>query len=254
MLSRMRSEQMSFENDEGHHLAARCDLPDSEPTATAVFAHCFTCTKNLRAIGNITSALTDLGIAVLRFDFTGLGESEGDFADSNFSTNVSDLVTAARHVGERMRPVSLLIGHSLGGAAAILAARNVESVQAVATIGAPSSPDHVIRHIEDVGAIEREGQAQVLLVGRPFTIKRQFLEDLEGHVLADALGRLDAALLILHAPLDATVGVANAAELFEAARHPKSFVVIPKADHMLTDDATSSYVGALIGAWASAYV
>ncbi len=223
--------------------------------AAALFAHCFTCTKNLRAVGVIDQALTARGIAVLRFDFTGLGESEGDFADTNFSSNLEDLVAAAAYLAERVAPPHLMIGHSLGGAAVMRAAPALPSVRALATIAAPAAPDHVVRHLrDDLATIERRGEATVLLAGRPFQITRQFLDDLDRHDMEEAIADLRRPLLILHAPLDDLVGIDNAAEIFAAARHPKSFVALDGADHLLSDPADAAFAGEVIAAWAARYV
>jgi len=252
----MLFENIRFENEHGDELAARLDQPaDGHPSAYALFAHCFTCSKNLKAVGNISRALTRQGIAVLRFDFTGLGESEGDFADTNFSSNVDDLVCAADMLGDRFAAPRILIGHSLGGAAVLQAARRIDSTQAVATVGAPFDPEHVTHLLDDsVEEIERTGQANVTLAGRSFTIKKQFLDDLEGAKMENTIGSLDRALMIFHSPFDETVGIDNAAKIFQAAKHPKSFVSLDRADHLLTDEGDSMYVGNVVGAWAHKYV
>jgi putative redox protein len=251
----MRSERLGIVNRRGARLAARCDLPDGEPTGTALFAHCFTCTMNLRAVGAIASALTDRGLAVLRFDFTGLGESEGEFAETNFTTNVEDLVDAAGALAPRHGAPSLLIGHSLGGAAVIRAATDIPSTRAVATIAAPSSPDHVVRHLRShVDEIRESGSAEVLLAGRPFTITRRFLDDLERHDMARAIAGLDRPLLVMHAPADRVIGIDDGLEIFDAARQPKSFVALDGADHLMSDPPTAERVGAILAAWASPYV
>lgn len=252
----MHSEKFTFPNENGDHLAARLDLPaDGDPTAFALFAHCFTCSKNLKAVGHISSALTQAGFGVFRFDFTGLGESEGDFGDTRFASNVSDLVSAARFLEEHHEAPRILIGHSLGGAAVLMAARQIPSAEAVATIGAPCSPDH-IRHlfVDDLDEISAEGEADVRLGGRVFTIGKQFVDDLDRHDAAEAIGDLGKALLILHAPLDQTVGIDNAARIFEHAKHPKSFISLDSADHLLTDPDDSRYAGAVIAAWSARYV
>jgi putative redox protein len=252
----MSTKKISFENHQGKRLAALLDLPvDGEAAAYALFAHCFTCSKNFKAVSHVSRALAAEGIAVLRFDFTGLGESEGDFSDTNFSSNVSDLVAAASYMERDLAAPSILIGHSLGGAAVLRAAADIESVRAVATINAPSSPRHVLR---TVGAgreqIERVGYADVAIGGRPFRIERQFLDDLDGDSMAEAIGGLGRALLVVHSPVDTVVGIDNATEIFAAAKHPKSFVSLDRADHMLSDPADSRYAGALIAAWARRYI
>ena len=252
----MRSQPVHFENAEGHRLSARLELPLHGPTlGCAVFAHCFTCSKNLKAVGHISDALAAQGIAVLRFDFTGLGQSEGDFADTNFSSNVADLVAAARFMEATYEAPALLIGHSLGGAAVLQAVAELPEIRAVATIGAPADPAHVVHLIEDSRAeIEARGEAEVVLGGRRFRIRKQFLDDLEASRMQETLRALKRPLLILHSPVDNTVGVENAAALFKAARHPKSFVSLDHADHLLTDEADSRYVGAVIAAWAKRYI
>jgi len=252
----MSFEKLRFENPEGDALAARLDLPDGEsPRAFALFAHCFTCSKDLRAVGAISRALNRHGIAVLRFDFTGLGESEGDFADTNFSSNVDDLVVAADFLEEQYEAPRILVGHSLGGAAVLRAAHRLDSVQAVSTIGAPYDPEHVTRHLEDaVEDIKAKGEARITLAGRTFTIRKQFLDDLAGTKMEETIQSLDRALLIFHSPIDQTVGVDNAGRIFQAAKHPKSFVSLDDADHLLTDRADAEYVGVVLGAWAEKYV
>ena len=252
----MRSESIQFTNSSGDHLAARLDQPDGhDPEAFVLFAHCFTCSKNLRAVGNISRALTDRGLAVLRFDFTGLGESEGDFADTNFSSNIADLVAAADYLATNYASPRILVGHSLGGAAVLQAAHRIDSVQAVATIGAPCDPKHVGHLLEDSRAeIEATGKARVTLAGRSFTIKKQFLDDLEETRMQEVIRSLNRALLIFHSPLDNTVGIDNAARIFQDAKHPKSFISLDQADHLLTDEADSRYVGTVLTAWARKYI
>ena len=252
----MPFEKVRFENAEGDALAARLDLPDDEtPCAFALFAHCFTCSKDLRAVGAISRALNRHGIAVLRFDFTGLGESEGDFADTNFSSNVDDLVVAAEYLAEHYDAPRILVGHSLGGAAVLQAAHRLDSVQAVSTIGAPYDPEHVTRHLEDsVEEIRAQGEARVTLAGRTFTIRKQFLDDLAATKMEETIETLDRALLVFHSPVDRTVGVDNAANIFRAAKHPKSFVSLDDADHLLTTRSDAEYLGVVLGAWAEKYV
>ncbi|MCH8872437.1 alpha/beta fold hydrolase [candidate division KSB1 bacterium] len=252
----MQFQKISFKNANGENLSARLDLPvTGEPVAFALFAHCFTCSKNLRAVGNISKALNREGIAVLRFDFTGLGESEGDFADTNFSSNVTDLVAAADFLGKKFQAPKILIGHSLGGAAVLQAAGNISSAIAVATIGAPADPTHV-KHlfVSTQETIEKEGEAEVSIAGRAFKIKKQFFDDLEQTKMQESIRNLKRALLIFHSPVDNIVGVENAAKIFEASRHPKSFVSLDHADHLLTNDQDSQYVGHIISAWAGKYL
>lgn len=252
----MRSEKLTIPNAAGRRLGARLDLPvDGNPIAYALFAHCFTCTKNLRAVTNISRALTQQGFGVLRFDFTGLGESDGDFADTNFSSNVADLVAAADHLAQVYAAPKLLIGHSLGGAAVLQAAHQIPASEAVVTIGAPANPEHVKQNfVDSLETIEATGKATVQLAGRPFTIKKQFLDDLEAHKMQETVRRLKRALLVLHSPFDTTVGIENAAEIFTAAKHPKSFITLDQADHLLRDQADSRYVGNLIGTWVQKYI
>jgi uncharacterized OsmC-like protein/alpha/beta superfamily hydrolase len=247
---------MTFPNRDGQHLAARLDLPDSAtPNAFALFAHCFTCSKNLRAVANISKSLTDAEIGVLRFDFTGLGESEGDFSDTNFSSNISDLVDAAAYLDSEYRAPAILIGHSFGGAAVIQAANAIPSALAVATIGAPSEPSHVTHLLTDNREVlEAEGEAQVTLGGRSFKIKKQFLDDLEETEIQESILKLRRALLIFHSPVDNTVGIDNASQIYLAARHPKSFVSLDQADHLLSNEKDSLYVGSVIAAWARRYI
>ena len=252
----MPFEKVRFENADGDTLAARLDLPDGEtPCAFALFAHCFTCSKDLRAVGAISRALNRHGIAVLRFDFTGLGESEGDFADTNFSSNVDDLVVAADYLAEHYDAPRILVGHSLGGAAVLQAAHRLDAVQAVSTIGAPYDPEHVTQHLEDsVEEIRAQGEARVTLAGRTFTIRKQFLDDLAATKMEETIRTLDRALLVFHSPVDRTVGVGNAAKIFQAAKHPKSFISLDDADHLLTTRSDAEYLGVVLGAWAEKYV
>ena len=252
----MRSEKVTFTNEQGHSLSAYLELPVNQlPHTYALFAHCFTCSKNLTAVRNISRALSIRGIAVLRFDFTGLGESEGDFSDTNFSSNIEDLIAAARFLEREYRPPTIIIGHSLGGAAAICAATQVEPLQAVVTIGAPSDPGHVSHLLkEELDDIEANGEAEVDIGGRPFTIKKQFLEDIRAAKMENHLKDLRKALLIMHSPQDRIVEIENAAELYHAARHPKSFVTLDGADHLLSNKGDSVYTGDLIASWAQRYI
>lgn len=238
-----------------HQLAARIDRPDGEPTATAVFAHCFTCTKDLQAVRRIGTVLARHGIAVLSFDFTGLGMSGGEFARSTFSADVDDLVAAAGFLGGQIEPPRLLVGHSLGGAAVLAAAGRLPSVTAVATIGAPADVAHVAAMFaEDLETIRTQGRARVTIGGRPFTVGADMVRDLSDQRLTAAVAGLDAALLLLHAPRDAVVGIDNAERLFMAARHPKSFASLDDADHLLTDPEDADYAGEVIAAWAGRYL
>ena len=252
----MSSRNVSFQNASGEQLSGKLELPDSgTPRALALFAHCFTCGKNVKAATNISKALIDSGIGVLRFDFTGLGQSEGEFADTSFSSNVDDLLCAASYLAEHHETPAILVGHSLGGTAVLQAASQLPDVKVVATIGSPSTPTHV-SHLfsEGLNQIEKEGQAEVNLGGRPFTIKKQFVDDLEQHKLPQSIRNLRKALLIFHSPVDDTVSVDNAGELFSHALHPKSFVSLDNANHLLTDNNDSQYVGYVLAAWARRYL
>lgn len=252
----MASQKITFLNKDGLSLSGRIELPvDQKPTHFALFSHCFTCNKNLSAVRSISRALIQKGFGILQFDFTGLGESEGDFADSNFSGNVEDLVSAADYLAKNYKAPELLIGHSLGGAAAYFASAQIPSIKAVATIGAPSNPDHVEHLFEQsLEMIRHFGQAQVQLSGRTFTIKKHFLDDLEEKSLPKVVQNLNKAILILHSPQDSTVGIENAASIYKAAKHPKSFVSLDGADHLLTNRADAEYVGQLIASWSVRYL
>jgi uncharacterized OsmC-like protein/alpha/beta superfamily hydrolase len=239
----------------GSPLAARLDLPARSPVAFALFAHCFTCSKDTLAASRISGALTSHRIGVLRFDFTGLGSSEGDFANTNFSSNIGDLVAAAEWLGQHHQAPQILIGHSLGGAAVLAAAHKVPAARAVATIGAPFDPGHVRRLLEPaITEIEAAGTAEVTLGGRKFHITKQFLDDIASQNTREHLAALRKALLIFHSPRDTTVAIENAAQIFMAARHPKSFVSLDDADHLLTRKEDAAYVAAVLAAWASRYI
>ena len=242
--------KFEFQGSQGSSLAGLLETPDQEPVATALFAHCFTCGKDIAAASRISRALVKRGYAVMRFDFTGLGNSDGDFSNTNFSSNVQDLVAAADHLREEGMAPSLLIGHSLGGTAVLSAAHDIPECKAVATIGSPGDARHVSAQFScDIDAIERDGEAEVNLAGRQFTIRKQFLDDINQTSEAH-LGQLKAALLIMHSPVDATVNIAEAERIYKAARHPKSFVSLDNADHLLTRAADAEYVADIIAAWA----
>ena len=249
-----RSERIEFTGHSGK-LAARLDLPPGRPRGYALFAHCFSCSKDVHAARRIAAGLAREGFGVLRFDFTGLGLSEGDFANTNFSTNVQDLVAAARWLAEHHGGPDLLVGHSLGGAAVIVAAEHIPQVRAVATIGAPSDADHVLHQFAPaLGQIEEAGKADVVLAGRPFTIEKQFVEDVRGAKVRDAASALRKPLMVMHAPRDEIVGIDNATGLFIAAKHPKSFVSLDDADHLLTRPEDASFVARTLSAWAARYI
>lgn len=252
----MRSERVGFDNGRGDRLAARIDRPLRDaPRGYVMFAHCFTCSKNLGAVVQLSRALVARGWAVLRFDFTGLGDSEGEFSDTHFSSNVADLVVAARWLEANYAGARVLIGHSLGGAAVLRAAEHLDSVVAVATVGAPCDPEHVSKLLAPKREeIEREGEAEVVLGGRTFRIKQAFLDDIQGQPMREAIGRLGRALLVLHAPRDEVVGIDNASRIFTAAKHPKSFVSLDDADHLLSHKADAHFAGSIIASWAERYL
>ncbi|MGI9389171.1 MAG: bifunctional alpha/beta hydrolase/OsmC family protein [Boseongicola sp.] len=251
----MSTERFTFEGHSGGALSARLDLPDGPHLATALFAHCFTCGKDITAARRIASRLASMGIAVLRFDFTGLGHSDGEFANTTFTSNVDDLVRAARYLTERGSPPSLIIGHSLGGAAVLKAASEIPSIKAVVTIGAPFDPGHVTHNFGDaLEEISSSGKAEVSLAGRPFTIGKDFIDDVCGAALEPAIKSLGKALLIMHAPRDAIVGIENATNIFVAAKHPKSFVTLDNADHLVSKPADAEYAAEVIAAWAGRYL
>ncbi|PWE17035.1 osmotically inducible protein C [Marinicauda salina] len=250
-----RSQKVEFTGSHGETLAARLERPNGPAKAYALFAHCFSCSKDFHAAQRIARRLAEAGYAVLRFDFTGLGQSEGDFANTNFTSNVQDLVKAADFLRENHEAPKLLIGHSLGGAAVIAAEREIPEVKAVATLAAPADADHVRKHfLHKVDEIEAEGEAEVELGGRPFRIRKQFLDDIEGHALDDIVAGMDAALLVAHSPVDETVGIENATRLFVAAKHPKSFLSLDHADHLISEEACSRHAADVIAAWAERYV
>lgn len=252
----MESRKIKFAGSQNEKLSARIDEPDNGISKGAVlFAHCFTCSKNLRAVGHISRALTNHGMGIFRFDFTGLGESEGDFADTNFSSNIEDLKAAANYMEEEWATPRMLIGHSLGGAAVLQAAYRIPSVEALATIGAPCNPEHVTHHIMDkMDEIEKKGEARVKLAGRIFTIKKQFLDDLKEQKMDKIIGTLEKPLLLFHSPVDQTVGIDNAAHIYKLAKHPKSFISLDDADHLLTNEEDAKYVGSVAAAWVDRYL
>ena len=252
----MTSKRITFENSDGLTLAAHLELPvDGRPVGYAVFAHCFTCGKDLKAAARISRSMAQHGFGVLRFDFTGIGESEGDFAQAGFSTNVSDLVAAANYLGRRHQAPKVLIGHSLGGSAVLKAAAEIPSAVAVVTIGAPAEPSHVKRLLKDPSkAAEASDTFTASLAGRAFTVGQEFLDDLDAHSMEHAIHELRRALLILHSPLDRIVGIGNAETIFRGAMHPKSFVSLDQADHLLSSEGDAEYAAVVIAAWASKYL
>lgn len=251
----MPSERFTFPGHSGAPLAARLDMPEGPHLATALFAHCFTCSKDIPAARRIAGRLASMGIAVLRFDFTGLGHSEGEFSNTTFSSNAEDLVAATRALEARGLAPDMLIGHSLGGAAVLKAAQHVASARAVVTIGAPFDPAHVTHMFGSASeAIERDGSGEVLLGGRPVQIGKGFLRDVMDTDLNETIGKLGKALLVLHAPNDDIVGIENATQIFIAAMHPKSFVTLDDADHLVTRSSDAEYAAEVISAWSSRYL
>ena len=251
----MQTERVEFTGHAGHRLSARLDLPDGPLLASALFAHCFTCSKDSLAARRIAARLTGAGIAVLRFDFTGLGASEGAFSQTTFSSNVADLVAACAYLDSRSMQPSMLIGHSLGGAAVLKAGAEMDNIRAVVTLGAPYAPDHVTHNFADqLAEIMQDGVAQVDLGGRPFCIGKAFLDDISATELKPAIRNLNAALLVMHAPRDQVVGIENAQAIFTAARHPKSFVTLDDADHLLSRPEDAEYAAGVIAAWATRYL
>lgn len=250
----MHTTKVEFAGSQGTSLAARLDSPDEEPRAYALFAHCFTGGKDHLAAAHISRALAECGIAVLRFDFTGLGASKGDFGNTDFTSNVDDVVHAADYLREQHAAPALLVGHSFGGAAVLAARHRVPEVRAVATIGAPASPDHVLHLFGDARTeIERRGEAEVNIGGRAFRIRRKFLDDIADQPQARRIEGLRAALLVLHSPTDVIVDIDNARRIFDTARHPKSFVALDGADHLLTRKVDAEYLATVVTAWAGRY-
>lgn len=251
----MPTERLTFTGHSGEQLAARLDLPDGPHLATALFAHCFTCSKDIPAARRIAQRLADQGIAVLRFDFTGLGHSQGEFSNTTFTSNVDDLKAAADMLIARGTPPSLLIGHSLGGAAVLKLAPEFADIRAVVTLGAPFDPEHVTHNFGGaLDEISTNGRAEVNLGGRAITIGKDFVEDVSGASLTGALGALSAALLVMHAPRDTIVGIENATRIFTAAKHPKSFVTLDDADHLITNPDDACYAADVIASWSARYL
>ncbi|MEM9329980.1 MAG: bifunctional alpha/beta hydrolase/OsmC family protein [Pseudomonadota bacterium] len=249
------TQRLDFDGSLGARLSARLDLPEGAVRAYAIFAHCFTCSKDLHATRRIAAALSDRGIAVLRFDFTGLGKSDGEFASTNFSSNRQDLLIAADYLREHFDAPGLLIGHSLGGAAVLSVAGDIPEVKAVATIGAPAEAAHVVHNFgAKLDEISQKGEAEVSLGGRTFSIRRQFLDDLHSNDVLEKVAVLKKPLLVMHSPIDETVGVENATKIFVAAKHPKSFVSLDQADHLVTQDRDADFAASVIAAWAERYI
>jgi putative redox protein len=252
----MKSEKIKFLNSAGQELSAKIELPkDKIVKGYALFAHCFTCNKNFTAVRNIGKALTSHGIGVLRFDFTGLGESEGEFENTNFSSNIEDLISASEYLKLNYEAPKIIIGHSLGGAAVVFAKRHIASIKAVVTIGAPSNPKHVSKLLSSsIDDINSKGVAEIIIGGRPFKIQKQFLDDINEKNMDSHLKELNSALLVMHSPQDTTVEIQNAAQIYQSAWHPKSFISLDGADHLLTNKNDSLYVGKIIAIWADRYI
>jgi putative redox protein len=248
-------QEFEFKGSQGYKLSARLDEAVGEVKAYALFAHCFTCGKDMPTAGRIARILTKENISVVRFDFTGLGKSEGNFANTNFTSNVEDLVKAADYMRQNFQAPSVLIGHSLGGAAVLVAAQQIAEAKAIATIGAPADAAHVAHLFhEDRLEIMKKGEAEVCLAGRPFKIKKQFIDDIENQNMVEAISKLDKALMIMHGPFDQTVGIENAGRIFSAAKHPKSYISLDDADHLLTRKEDAQYAGRVIAEWAGRYL
>lgn len=254
---KMKSEKVTFQGASGHKISARLDLPETGALhGLILFAHCFTCSKNLNSINYISQAMVQEQFGLFRFDFTGLGDSEGDFSETNFSSNIKDLIAAAKFMEQEYMAPTVLMGHSLGGAAALAAAQDIPSLKAIATLAAPYDPFHVSEHFKDhLDTIEQEGQAEVDLSGRKFTIKQQFIEDISAHNLKPYIENLKVPLMIFHSPTDTTVGIENAKMIFQAAKHPKSFISLDNADHLLLDNPKDGqYVGQVLASWVHRYL
>ena len=251
----MSRTKLNFKNEQGDELAALLETPTHTTNAYAIFAHCFTCSKDIAAASRVSRALTSKGIAVLRFDFTGLGNSDGDFANTNFSSNLQDLISASKFLSQHYQPPSLLIGHSLGGAAVLAAAHQIDSIKAIVTIAAPATAvhvEHLFAHAKD--EISDNDEAEVQLGLRKFTIKKQFLEDIANYNSVDHIGKLNRPLLIFHSPIDDLVSIDEAAKIYQAARHPKSFISLENADHLLSRKEDSEYVATVMASWVSRYL
>lgn len=252
----MNFKSIRFLNAAGLELSARFDYPEEgDYHSVVLFAHCFTCTKNINSAAYVSRFLARKGFAVFRFDFTGLGASQGDFSDTNFATNVTDIISASEFLGDHYQTPKMFIGHSLGGAAVIQAAAHIKSLKAVVTIGSPADPRHVLTHLNEATPLIRsKGEAVVNLSGRPFLIKKQFIDNLEKSDLGPVLKNLSKAILIMHSPTDDIVGIEHAGALFKTARHPKSFISLDGTDHLLSRKADAEYAASIITAWAQRYL
>ena len=247
--------KLEFTGHSGETLAARLDEPDSAPKGYVLFAHCFTCTKDVMGAANLAKGLTQAGLAVFRFDFTGLGASEGDFANTNFTSNVDDLINAYNFLKENYEAPNIMIGHSLGGTATLVAASRLPEIKAVATIGSPADTAHVAHNFDgSIEEIMEKGEAKVCLVGRPFTIKKHFLDDIKAQNMENVITNLKHPLLVMHAPTDQTVGIENAGRIYDLAKHPKSFISLDNADHLLSKKEDALYTAGVISAWAQRYI
>ena len=251
-----QSKNLYFENEQGLKLAATLELPKhNKPKAYAIFAHCFGCNKDMLATSRISRALTEEGFAVLRFDFTGLGSSHGNFEETNFSTNVSDIVSAAKFLRDQYQAPTLLIGHSLGGAAVIAASNQIPEIKAIATIGTPSYPSHVNKHFhEHIEKLDKNDSVTIKIAEKELKITKQFLEDIEKHNLEEILKNSNCSIIIFHSPIDKIVNIDQASKLYKAAKHPKSFVSLDKADHMLSNPEDAKFVSKIIAIWANRYI
>ena len=251
----MIRKRFQFDNGRGELLSAALEQPEGDARAMALFAHCFTCSKEILTASRISRALSRKGLAVVRFDFTGLGSSEGDFTNTNFSSNIEDLIAASEHMREELQAPEVLIGHSLGGAAVLAAAKQIPESRLVAVINSPSDPSHLLRYLsEDLEDIKREGSATVTLAGRPFRIKKQLLEDLAGHKLEASIRQLKKALLVFHSPDDSIVRIENGLKIFEWAGGSKNFITLKGADHLLRDPDDAEIVANILAVWVSRYL
>ena len=251
----MKTERLNIVNKKGVELSAKLELPANQrPNGYAIFAHCFTCSSNINAVTNISRTLTQHGFGVLRFDFTGLGRSKGEFADSHFSANISDLLDVHQYMAEHYEAPSLLVGHSLGGAAVLVAASKLDAVKAVATIGAPASAEHTTKHFaSQMEGISKGEKVAVNIGGRSFNINKEFVEEFQSVDLMEVVKSMKKPLLVMHSPFDKIVGIENAQKIYQHAFHPKSFISLDDADHLLTKKEDSIYVGNLIGTWIQRY-